>query len=157
MYEAGLPNWCLRSILPMYLAHNFIFSANFAAIQNLLSKRMETSEMEECVAFSILVREEIKQKFPLLAEYLRPACDSAKRDLNTSFNGFSDIIGVPHSSDNRQPGFDNEKTPAKWNEPCTNIKLVEKMIKKHLPLPTEWIDFTWETLPEIDRQKFMED
>lgn len=157
MYEAGLPNWCLRSILPMYLEHNFMFSANFTSIQNLLSKRLETTEQEGCVAFSILVREAIKEKFPLLAEYLRPACDSAKKDLNATFNGFSDIIGVPHISDNRQPGYDINKTPAKHNSPCTDIKLVEKMIGKHLPLPSEYYDYTWDTLLVEDRMKFRED
>jgi thymidylate synthase ThyX len=156
MYKSGLPNWSLRCILPMYLAHNFMFSANFAAIQNLLSKRLETTEMEECVAFGILVREAIKERFPLLAEYLRPACDGAKKDLNAAFNGFSDIIGLPHVSDNRQPGYDDSKYIAKHKTPCTDIKLVEKMIGKHLPLPTEWIDYTWETLPEIDKERFNE-
>jgi hypothetical protein len=106
---------------------------------------------------SILIRESIKEKYPLLAEYLRPASDNAKRDLNASFNGFSDIIGLPHISDGRHPGFDINKTPAKWNESCTNIKLVEEMIGKKLPLPSEWIDYEWSNLSEIDKQKFMED
>jgi thymidylate synthase ThyX len=157
MYKAGLPNWCLRSVLPMYVDHSFMFSANFAAIQNLLAKRLETTEQEGCVAFSILVREEIKKKYPLLAEYLRPACDGAKKDLNAAFNGFSDIVGVPHVSDNRQPGYDDSKYNAKHKTPCTDIIKVEKMIGKHLPLPGEYIDYAWETLPEIDRQKFMEE
>lgn len=157
MYKAGLPNWCLRSILPMYVDHSFMFSANFAAIQNLLAKRLETTEQEGCVAFSILVRECIKEKYPLLAEYLRPACDGAKKDLNAAFNGFSDIVGVPHVSDNRQPGYDDSKYNAKHKTPCTDIKKVEELLGKHLPLPSEYLDYTWETLPMIDRLKFMED
>ena len=157
MVLSDIPNWAARSVIGIYAEHNFIMSANFMAIQNLLSKRLETSEQEGCVAFSILVREAIKKRFPLLSEYLRPSCDLAKKDMTGPYNGFSDIIGVPHQSDDRQPGYDQTKTPQKWSEPCTDIKLVERMIGVHLPDPLEWKDYEWSNLGIIDMMKFMED
>jgi thymidylate synthase ThyX len=155
MYKSGIPNWSLRCILPMYVEHNFMFAANLTAIQNLLSKRMETTEMEECVGFSILVREAIKEKFPIFAEYLRPSCDWTKKDMTGPYNGFSSIIGVPHKSDMRHPGYNEIECPAKWDSPCTDIGLVEKMIGYHLPHPNEWIDFTWDTIPDIEKERFI--
>lgn len=155
--EYKIPNWAARSILPMYTDHGFIFSANYMAIQNLLSKRLETTEQEGCVALSILIREEIKKKFPLLAEYLRPSCDFTKRDMNAAYNGFSDTVGVPHISDNRQPGYDKEKYPAKWQTPCTNIRHVEFLTGINLPKPEEWKDYSWADLPESDKLLFEEE
>ncbi len=157
--EYKLPNWACRGVLSMYSDHGFAFSANFLSIQGMLSKRLETSEMEECIAFGILVREAIKEKFPLLAEYLYPSCDSVKRDLNMVFNGFSDIVGIPHISDKRwatDEEIEKQKLIAKHPEPCTDIEVVEKMIGKHLPLPSEKIDYTWDTLEQIDKDKFNE-
>ncbi len=152
--EYKIPNWACRCVLPMYTSHGFIFSANYMSIQGMLSKRLETTEQEGCIAFSILVRERIKEKFPLLAEYLRPSCDFAKRDMNAAYNGFSDAVSVPHSSDDRQPGYDKTKFPPKWDEPCTNIKLVEKEIGVKFPEPTEWLDYSFDNLPDIDKNKF---
>ncbi|MFX0084238.1 MAG: FAD-dependent thymidylate synthase [Candidatus Hodarchaeota archaeon] len=158
MYDSlikfGYPNWSARSVLSMYTEHSFIFSANFLAIQNMLGKRLETTEMEDVVAFSILVREQIRLRFPLLADYLRPASEWRGKDMTAAFNGFSDIIGVPHTSDNRHPGYDNKKYSAKWQEPCTDMREVEKTIKVKLPKPGEWMNYTWETLEEQDRTLF---
>ena len=155
MQKDGIPNWSRRCILPMYSEHSFIFSANFMAIQNMLSKRLETTEQEGCVAFSLLVIEAIKTQYPLLASWLRPACDFANKDLTASFNGFSDIVSVPHGSDNRHRGFDPKITPPTWKEPCANMYLIEKMLK------LDFSDFyntniSLFELDKKDKQKFRE-
>ena len=154
--ENGIPNWAARCVLPIYAEHSFIFSANFSAIQNLLSKRFETTEMEDVVAFSLLMRKAIYREFPLLAEYLRPSCDFIKRDMTASYNGFSDYIGVPHISDGRQAGYDGERWPAKWDEPCTDITRVIVMTKA--ALPDQWNDnIQWDDLEETDKEQFNKD
>jgi len=158
LIEKGVFNWAARCVLPMYLEHNFIFSANFMAIKNMLARRLETTEQEGMVAFAWLVRERIKEVFPLLAEYLRPSCDLRKRDMTELVNGFSDVIGIPHISDNRQPGFNKDKFPKiKWNSPCTDISIIEKELNIKIPKPNEWIDYSWETLLDSDRKLFEED
>lgn len=157
LQHKDVPNWARRCVLPMYSEHSFIFSCNFMALKNLLAKRLETTEMEDVVAFAILTRAAVKAEFPLLANYLRPASDFAKRDLTTAFNGFSDIVSVPHSSDNRHKGFDSDKYPPIFNEPCTDIELVQSLIHCTLPKPNEWIEFTWDTLKCIDKSRFSAD
>jgi len=153
MQQDNIPNWSRRCILPMYSEHSFIFSANLMAIQGLVSKRLETTEQEGCVAFSLLVREAIKTQYPLLTNWLRPSCDFAKRDMTSAYNGFSDIVSVPHSSDNRQPGYDKTKYPPTWDEPCSDMLAIEKML--NVTLPKEWNDnILYEELEEIDKDRF---
>ena len=74
--EKGKNNWqSARSIFPISNTHAFSFSINFAALQSMISKRAKFCEADATVAFAWLVRKEIENKFPLLANYLIPACD----------------------------------------------------------------------------------
>jgi thymidylate synthase ThyX len=155
LVSSGTPNWAARCILPMYTEHSFIFSANFMAIQNLLAKRLETTEMEDVVAFALLVREAIKIEFPLFAEYLRPSCDFIKKDMTAVYNGFSDIVSVPHMSDYRHLGYDIVKYPPKWKQPCTSMSTVSSLLNVSLPKPDEWKDdMKWEEVSDVDRKRF---
>ena len=147
------PNWVARCILPMYSQYHFIMSMTYSALQGLCANRMQTTEMEETVAIAWLLREEVNKKFPLLAHYLRPQCDITKKDTTYSVNGFSKELGVPHLSDNRQPGYDYDMKP-EFIEPCTDIKSLEESLGITIPKPTDWRDLTWEDLSGLDRDLF---
>ena len=155
MQKDNIPNWARRCVLPMYSEHSFIFSANLMAIQGLISKRLETTEQEGCIVFSLLLREEIKKQYPLLTHWLRPSCDFTKKDMTSNYNGFSDIVSVPHASDNRRPGYDKIKYPPTWDEPCSNMSMLEE--KLNVSLPKEWNDdLQFPDLSEIDKERFCE-
>ncbi len=68
-----------REILPLGLLHWFYFSITYLALQNFCSRRLCFSEKEDTVATAWLMRERVKEKFPLLALCLRPSCDFSKR------------------------------------------------------------------------------
>jgi thymidylate synthase ThyX len=155
MKQYEIPNWARRSILPMYSEHSFIFSANFSTIQNLLAKRLETTEQEGVVAFSMLVREEIKKEYPLLANWLRPSCDFIHKDMTAAYNGFSKILSVPHASDNRHSGYDKEKYPPKWNEPCSDFQRIQADLNIEFPEPDEWYAlYDFDDLKAKDKARF---
>jgi len=150
------PGWAARYIMPMGTKYNFFMSIDYAALQQLCANRMETTEQVDTVALAWMLREKVKEKFPLLAEYLRPQCDWVRRDRTLEVNGFSEILGVPHVSDGRWPGFDKVKVKYEWDVPCTDIKYIEKVLGIKIPGPNDWIDYTWETLDERDRKLFEE-
>jgi len=153
--DRDYPNWANRCFAPMYVSHRFIMSINFKSLQQMCGGRMMTTEMEDTVALAWLLRERVKEKFPLLANYLRPACDKAKRDLTVAVNGFADILGIPHPSDNRHSGFKNYKGKVTWDESCSDIKLIEKELKIKIPSPEDWIDYQYEKLKTVDKEKFI--
>lgn len=157
MSKDGIPNWARRCVLPMYCEHSFIFSANFNCLQQMLAKRLETTEMEDVVAFSLLVRNAIAEQYPLLSYWLRPSCDFTKKDMTAVYNGFSDIVSVPHSSDNRQNGYDKQKYPPTWDEPCTDIVNVCKLLGVKMPEKEFKQIESFDDLELVDQKRFLED
>lgn len=157
--RAGCPNWSARSVVPMYYSHHYMLTMNYNAIQGFCAQRMNQTEQPDVVATAYLIRERIKEEFPLLAEYLRPAEDWAKKDLTAKVNTFSDIFGVAHSPSGRWP-IDMEEFKKKYKikhlSPCTEIERVEKELKIKIPRPNEWINYVWSTLLKKDKSLFRE-
>jgi thymidylate synthase ThyX len=157
LQQMGLPNWCLAHLLPLGYSHRYMFSMDFLSLQQFLSKRMETTEEEGIVLLSWKIWDEIYKISPLLANYLRPASDWVKKDLNLSFNGFSSEIGIPHISDLRwatEEELRKQNSISINNEPCTDINAIEKALGHSIRSPSEWKDYTWETLDEKDKKLF---
>jgi thymidylate synthase ThyX len=155
-----IPNWAARCVINMYASHRFIMCINFKSLQDMCSSRMQTTEIEDCVAIAYLLRNEVSKKFPLLANYLRPMCDWIKKDTNYNVNGFWEILGIPHISDMRWSSKEDikiQKNIAKFYEPCTNLDYVERKLNIKIPSPNDWKDYTWETLDNIDKENFMKD
>ena len=148
------PNWVARSVIPMYTSYNFIMGIRFDALQRFCGNRMQTTEMPDTVAVAWLMRQAIKPQFPLLAEYLRPWCDWAHKDLTVAVNGFANELGVIHASDNRWPGFENFKGDVRYKEPCTDLNAVAHALNITIPGPKDWVDYTFDTLKAVDRARF---
>ena len=152
--ESDIPNWANRCVIPMYACYNFIMVMHYKTLQQFCASRMQTSEMEDTVGVAWLMREAVKKEFPLLAEYLRPQCDWSGKDTTVQVNGFADILGIIHNSDNRQPGFNKKKYDIRHEEPCTDIKYLQKALKIKIPKPNQWKDYKWTTLSKIDKKLF---
>lgn len=150
------PGWAARYVLPEGVMHHFFMSIDYSSLQGFCSNRMETTEQTDTVAVAWKLREVVKSKFPLLANYLRPACDFVKRDRTVAVNGFADILGIPHSSDNRWNSDADKKYRIWWNYPCTDIKY---LIKQGVEVvqSNEWIDYSWDNLSESDKKLLSEE
>jgi hypothetical protein len=121
---------------------------------------MNQTEQPDVVATAYLLRERIKEVFPLLAEYLRPAEDWAKRDLTEKVNTFSQVLGVAHSPSGRWP-VDIEEFKKKYKikhlSPCTETERLERELRIEIPKPAGWREYTWETLSDSDKKLFSEE
>jgi hypothetical protein len=69
-----------RAVLPMSYNHSWTSYMNFLTLKTQAARRMMACEEAPMTLIFWRIREEIKNKVsPLLANYLRPLCDSAKR------------------------------------------------------------------------------
>jgi thymidylate synthase ThyX len=137
----GKGSWqSARSIFPISNTHAFSFAANFAALQNLLSRRMQFCEADATVAFAWLVQKELGKKFPLLADFCRPGCDFAKKCTYNNAYNMSNMFGCLFAPCGRNKGETSEY--AEFNNSCTDKSKLELQLGIHIKDPTEWINFT---------------
>ena len=104
---------------------------------------MKFCEEEFIVGIHWLVREKIKEKFPLLSEYLRPSCDYTGVCDYSKTETLSSLFGNLFKSCGRHPTYNkaNEEYFT-FNESCTDIIELEKQLKIHIKRPNEWINYT---------------
>jgi thymidylate synthase ThyX/very-short-patch-repair endonuclease len=76
LVQSGQANWQdARAVLPISACHMFSMSINYMALRGFCNKRLKFCEQADTVAVAWLMRERVKEKFPLLGSYLRPSCD----------------------------------------------------------------------------------
>jgi hypothetical protein len=78
--KEGESSWqSARVFLPQCVNHSYVFGMNFLALKGQMSRRLMACEQEGIVSLHWLIRKQIEDSFPLLASFLKPACDNAKR------------------------------------------------------------------------------
>ncbi len=143
-----------RCIMSMGWTHNYKHTVNFEALKGYMSRRLVASEQEDTVATAILIWNQINQKFPMLANRLRPKCDWAKRCLCHQGDG-GELFGALFKGCGRFP--ETEGSYATFNWACTDYPTLEAQTGVHLPYPNEWKEFnSLEDLDEKDRVLFEE-
>lgn len=146
-----------RTILPMSYHHPYHFSTNYLALQGQCATRMKFCEEEFIVGLHWLLRERIKDKFPLLSEFLRPGCDKSKCCQYSKSYELSNVFGCLFSGCGR---WEKGTQYATFNESCTDISELEKQLSIHINRPNEWINYTkddYEKLSEKDKKLFEEE
>jgi hypothetical protein len=129
-----------RAIIPMCYHHPYHFAQNLLGLQGQCNNRMMFHEEEFIVALHWLIREEIKTRIsPLIANYLRPACDRAKKCLYSKSYALSNAFGCLFAGCGRWPAGTEYAT---FNESCSDILEIEKQLNIHIPRPDEWIEYT---------------
>jgi len=151
----GKGSWQLaRAVLPMCYNHSYHFSMNYLALQGQCRRRMKFCEEEFIVGLHWMIREKIREKFPLLAEYLRPGCDYSKKcDYSKSYK-LSNAFGCLFASCGRHPAGTEYAT---FNESCTDIHELEKQLNIKIKRPNEWINYTetdYNKLDDKDKELF---
>jgi len=145
-----------RCILPMNICHGYSMSINLMALQNLCARRCCFAEQEDTTGTSWLLRQRIVEKFPLLGNYLRPACDFAKRCLYHRDYGVSEIVGCLFSSCGRNHDT-NKIEEAEFNKSCSDKETIEEQLKITIPGPKDWIESNWKGLCFRDKRLFEEE
>lgn len=145
-----------RAFLPMSVNHSYVFTQNYLALRGQCSRRLMACEESSIVALHIALRELVGRKFPLLANYLRPACDGARRCIyHEGPEGMTKYFSSLFACCGRWP---TKETYSEFNVSCSSYEELEK----HgfiIPGPTEWTRYTendYDKLSPRDKELFDE-
>jgi thymidylate synthase ThyX len=143
MYETILNCGCgsyqtARAVLPMSYNHSCTTSIDLLSLKSQMARRLMACEEAPIVYMYWKIREEIKKKTPLIANYLRPACDSAKRCV---YHGGAE--GLTKYFSNLFAGcgrWTDEVKYAEFNRSCSDYNELSKYVEI---VPRDgWINFT---------------
>jgi hypothetical protein len=152
--ENGNSYQAARSIMTLNWTHNYKYTTNFMALKGYMAQRLVASEQEDTVATAIVIWNQINKKFPMLANYLRPKCDWAKRCLCHQGAG-GELFGALFKGCGRFPETEGNYSTFNWA--CTDYDTLDKQLNIHLPRPTEWKNInSLDDLTESDRKLFEE-
>lgn len=143
-----------RAVLPMCYHHPYFFAQDLLSLKGQCSRRMQFCEEEFIVGVHWLIREEIKRKFPLIADFLRPGCDNSKKCGYAKDYALSNAFGCLFAGCGRWP---SQTEYATFNESCTNQNALEFQLKIRIPKPTDWINYgenDYTKLESVDKNLF---
>lgn len=134
--ESKKANWQVaRAILPQSVIHKFSFALNYQALRGFMSHRLLATEQEDTVATAMQMWKAMWDQYPLLAAYLRPACDWAGKHVCTKAYQMNELFGNLFADCGR---FPSSTTYSTFNESCSNYDTLEKQLGWHYPMPFEW-------------------
>jgi len=158
LVETGKCNWQVaRAILPLSIYYQFSFSANYMALFGFMNNRLKFCEQEDSCGASWAIREEIKKKFPLLGNYLRPGCDYSNKCQYYKTYGLSSMFGCLFKSCGRHPTDlqQGQEEYCEFNESCSDAKTIEEQLGFHIPRPNEYKVYeSIEDLDDKDKERF---
>lgn len=141
-----------RDILPMGMSHQGGFSANYLALKNYMSRRLAFCEAHHHCGLAWTIRKRIEERFPLLANYLRPACDFVKKCLYQKNYYLSNAFGMLFRTCGRNPA-EKPALEAEFNEAAADKEELEKELGFKIPGPEDYFDLEFKEYKE----KFPED
>ncbi|MDD5649361.1 MAG: FAD-dependent thymidylate synthase [Candidatus Nanoarchaeia archaeon] len=142
-----------RAVLPMSYNHSFTTSIDLLSLKGQMSRRLMACEESPIVFMYWKLREEIKKQTPLIANYLRPACDSAKRCIyHGGAEGLTKYFSNLFAGCGRWP---DEVEYSEFNRSCSDYNELAKHVEI---VPREgWVNYTeedYEKLTEQDKNLF---
>jgi len=145
-----------RDVLPMSMNHSWTFKTDYLTLKGQCARRMMACEQDSHVLLFWKLREEIKNKVsPLLANYLRPACDSAKKCI---YHGGAEGLTKYFSSLFAGCGrWEEEHSYSEFNHSCSDYETLSKHVEI---IPKDgWIKFGEDDYSKLDSKdkKLFED
>ncbi len=150
--STGQGSWqSARAFLPMSTNHSYVFTQNYLALKGQCGRRLMACEESSIVALHMVLRELVGRKFPLLANYLRPACDSAKRCIyHEGPEGMTKYFSSLFACCGRWP---TKEGYSEFNVSCSDYNELEE----HgfvMPGPTEWIKYGENDFDKLGAEDF---
>ena len=135
-----------RAVLPMSYNHSFTSSIDLLSLKAQMSRRLMACEESPIVIMFWKLREEIKKQTPLIANYLRPACDSAKKCIyHGGAEGLTKYFSNLFKGCGRWP---DEAEYAEFNRSCSDYSELSKYVEV---VPRDgWINFTENDYEKLD-------
>ena len=135
--KSGQSNWqSARLILPMGMCWMFTWTMNYRAFKDICAQRLMFCEQFDTVATVWLMREKLKEKFPLLAAFCRPACDVVRKCVYSDVYSLSIYFGALFKPCERWPVKEYYATFP--NQAAANPEEIERELKVKIPKPFEW-------------------
>lgn len=146
-----------RAVLPMSYSHSWVATYNLLSLKGQMSNRLKFCEETHIVYMFWKMRSEIENISPLVANYLRPACDGAKRCVyHGKHEGLTKYFSNLFSGCGRWKS-ENDSDYQEFNRSCSNPDLMAKHVK--VVQPNEWINYTendYDKLSDKDKAMFEE-
>lgn len=161
LYEEILQSGCgsyqtARSVLPMSYNHSFTMSIDLLSLKGQMSRRLMACEESPIVLMFWKIRAEIKKQAPLIANYLRPACDGAKRCVyHGGAEGLTKYFSNLFAGCGRWP---DEVEYAEFNRSCSDYSELSKFVE--IVPKNGWVNYTeddYDKLSDLDKALFEED
>lgn len=120
LFDAGVPFQDARYVIPHAATTSLVWSVNLLALKNFCNQRMICTQSWEINALCKLIRSEVKNIYPKIADVLKPRCEITKKCC-TFGNLFEGCGKYPMTDPNRNfvfskyhmaknLGFDKEYT-----------------------------------------------
>jgi len=145
-----------RYILPMGVEWRFTWCLNYRGLQDMMAQRLAFCEQWDTVATAWAMWYEVWKKFPLLAVFLRPGCDWAKRCTYAKAYSLSELFGCLFKPCGRWPCPGRNYEYATFNESSTSAEEIEEWLGFHIPRPDEWEEIYLPDAIEKDHKYFEE-
>lgn len=137
LIKLGQSSWQdARAGIAISSLHNFSMAFNYMALRNFCSNRLKFCEQSDTVATAWLVRERVKEKFPLLGKFLRPGCDYKGYCEYHQNNEMSEAFGCLFKECGRNicKAKDNYAT---FNYACSDVNTISEQLGIHIPAANE--------------------
>ena len=135
--QTSQANWQdARAALPISALHRWSMAINYMALGNFMTKRLQFNEQADTVATAWLMRERVKEMFPLLASYLRPASDLARRCVEHVGDEMAQAFGCLFRCSGRWPCDLADETYT-FNTSCTDRETLMNQSGLYIPEGTE--------------------
>lgn len=144
-----------RAVLPLSYSHSWTAYTSFATLKGQMATRLKACEESPIVLLFWKMHEQIADRWPLIANSMRPGCDFAKR---CTYRGGADSLTKYFSNLFKGCGrWPDEAEYTEWNRSCSNpeeLKLHAKYVE-----PSEYQNFTESDYDKLDSRdkKLFED
>lgn len=140
-----------RAFLPQSINHSYVFGINYIALKSQMGRRLMFCEQEGIVTLHWLIKKEIDDRFPLLGQFMRPACDRAKKCIYMEGpEGMTRYFSNLYNGCGRWPVIKKENQEYKeFNHSCT---LPERLKELGIPIwdPEDYTHFGENDYDKLD-------
>ena len=151
MYETILKSGCgsyqtARAVLPMSYNHSFTTTIDLLSLKGQMSRRLMACEESPIVFMYWKLKQEIKNVTPLIANYLRPVCDNAKKCVyHGGAEGMTKYFSNLFAGCGRWP---DEVEYAEFNRSCSDYSELAKYVE--ITPRDGWFNFTENDYDKLD-------
>ena len=142
-----------RSVLPMSYSHSWAGYVNLMALKGQMGRRLMACEEAPIVLLFWKMREEIDNKFPLIANYLRPICDRARKCVyHDGPEGLTKYFSSLFAGCGR---WKTENKYSEFNNSCSDYDELSKYV--NIVNPDEFKEYSvedYQKLSEKDKKLF---